>query len=408
MRRSLLDVLRCPYCGGALHPADQADAQRKASFGVLCCACCAYPVIDGIPVMRLSDETSQAIAAIERGQHDEARSLVLDLPPDRRDTFDDVREDPAVTFADAVRRVLPDGEGDYYVLRLGDPTFLVADAVVRAIWAMLPVGSGRLVDVCGGCGHLSWTLASLRRPGVSAPVLLDRSFWRLSLAARLVVPGADVAVCDANVPLPLASGSAGLAVCNDAVHYVWGKRLLATEMQRIAGPRGWCAWTHVHSSLGDNASAGNTLTPAQYAALFDGRSVMLSDERDLLEAAVSGNALPWRSPDEGSACASANAISLVAARHGGDLMLHGGAPVGGDGVMQVNPLYTVERSGDTARLMRQFPSADYAAEFGPLCGHLPETVEVAAAALEDLEGLARSRADLTVRRVLLRVPPRYL
>ena len=409
MRASLLEVLRCPFCGGSFHLAGAPIPQASVESGVLCCACCAYPIIDGIPVVRLSDEVTAAVKALDAGQLDAARHLVLDLPPERHAEFDAVGLDPGMTFAVAVRRLLPDGEGDYYVLRFGDPTFVVASAVARAIVAMLPVGAGRLVDVCGGCGHLSWTLASLVRVGSNPPpALLDRSFWRLWLASRFVAPDADVVVCDANVPLPLDSSCAALALCNDAVHYVWGKRLLAAEMQRIVGPRGWCAWTHVHNALGNNATAGNTLSPSQYAALFDVRAIHLADERALLEAAIGGGALPWLRPGEASACDSADAVTLVAARHGGDLMVHAVAGTGHLGVLAVNPAYDVERTASDAHLRLRLPSVDYETEFAALGRYLPASLDVPAAALDDLEALARARPDLLVHRVLLRLPPRYL
>lgn len=405
MTRTLHGMLRCPYCGGPLSPS----AARSAgdAHGVLSCACCAYPVVDGIPILKIGDAESAAIRAIERGDATEARRLVLDLPPERHEAFEEARRAPT-TFAHAVRRVLPDGEGDYYVLRFGDPSFVAADAILRTIAWRIPEPTGRLVDVCGGCGHLSWTLSQVARErGWPGPVLVDASFWRLSLARKFLVAGADVICADANQPLPLATGAATLAVCNDAVHYVWAKRTLATDMLRVAGPRGWVAWTHVHNALGENATGGNTLVPGHYASLLGERSVLAADEGSLVEAAIAGRALPWRSPAADSVNAAA-AIALVAPPHGGDLMLPAHAPALAQGTVVRNPCYAASRDGDAVAWRLALPSPEYEAEFGGLRRYLPERLDWQASEVADLEDLARRRPDLLTRRVLLQVPDGYL
>jgi hypothetical protein len=364
-------------------------------------------VVDGIPVLRLGDEVSAAIRAVERRDHAEARRLVLDLPEERHALFDEVQR-PGSTFASAVRRLLPDGEGDYYVLRFGDPTFVAADVVVRTIARRIPEATGVLVDVCGGCGHLSWTLAQVAHERLwPPPVLLDASFWRLALARRFVVPEALVACADANQPLPLASGSATLAVCNDAAHDVWSKRTLATDMLRVAGPRGWVAWTHLHGALGSNATAGLALTPGHYASLFSERTVLAASDDALLEAAMAGRALPWGSA-EAATVAQAGAIALVAAPHGGELMLPAHAPGVERGRVVRNPCYVESREDDRLIWRLALPSPEYDAEFGALRRYLPERLEWPAGETDDLQRLAHQRPDLLARRVLLQVADDYL
>lgn len=404
---SLLALLRCPYCGGRFD--GEGRAPEVGALAVISCACCAYPVIDGIPVLRLADEVSEAIRAVERGDAAAARRAVLDLPPARHDDFEAVRRGEVANFVTAVRRVLPDGEGDYYALRFGDPTFVAADTIVRTIGRRVPEATGPMVDVCGGCGHLTWTLSQVARERRwPAPILVDGSYWRLWLARRFVAPDAAVLCADANHPLPLASGAATLAVCNDAAHYVWGKRTLATEMMRVAGPKGWVAWTHVHSALGDNATAGNTLTPAHYATLFDERRVLAASDEALVDAALAGHALPWKTV-EGASLESVAALALVAAPHGGDLMLPAHPPslVEGGHVVR-NPCYAEERHDGRTTWRLRLPTPDYEREFGALRRYLPEALEWPDAEISDLEALARQRPDLLARRVLLQVPDEYL
>jgi hypothetical protein len=361
---------------------------------------------------------SDAIRAVERGDVATARRAILDLPAERHADFEAVARGEAASFVEAVRRLLPDGEGDYYVLRFGDPTLVAADTVVRTIGRRAPESIGPMVDVCGGCGHLTWTLMQVARERRwPAPLLIDRSFWRLWLAQRFVARDAGIVCADANHPLPLASGSATLAVCNDAVHYVWSKRTLATDMVRVAGPKGWVAWTHVHSALGDNATAGNTLSPAHYAALFGERRVLAASDETLVEAAMAGRALPWQAVAgralpwravAGASLESAAALALVAAPHGGDLMLQAQPPALDGSRVVRNPYYVESRgeAGLTWRLV--LPSPEYEAEFGALRRYLPDVLEWRDEDVADLEHLARQRPDLLVRRVLLQVPADYL
>src|SRR4051794_9054473 len=56
MHISLLDVLRCPYCGGRLELVTSMFHRREGDTirdGILGCHCCIFAVIDGIPVLHL-------------------------------------------------------------------------------------------------------------------------------------------------------------------------------------------------------------------------------------------------------------------------------------------------------------------------------------------------------------------
>jgi uncharacterized protein YbaR (Trm112 family) len=408
MRHTLLHDLRCPYCGGIFSVSPtSAPAEQTPSFAVLSCWCCAYPIVDGIPVLVLGDEVSAAIKAIEAGDFAQALHLVLDLSPARHQRFDELRASNDVPFARAVRALLPDGEGDYYVLRFGDPTFVVADTLTRLIARQLTGPARRMVDVCGGCGHLTATLTELAAQfGGPPPLLLDRSFWRLWLARRFLAPAAEMVCCDANVSLPLGSGRATLAVCNDAFHYVWAKRLLASELERISRVDGAIILTHVHNALGDNATAGNTLPPDGYVALFDRHSPLLTSDADVLGWATGGPTPRWDM--NAATCGSADAVDLVASPTVPDWTVPPPTVTDASGIWVVNPLLAVRRHQGQAVLSIQWPSEHYASEFGDAKRYLGDEARLPAESLSQLGALAGSRPDLVVRRVLLRVPENYL
>ena len=82
---------------------------------------------------------------------------------------------------------------------------------------------------------------------------------------------------------------------------------------------------------------------------------------------------------------------------------------GTPGELRVNPLYVAEPDGDLVRLRLQFPSEDYAEEFGACRQYLPDEAVVSAAALAALADgrVPPELAELARRRVILDLPRRY-
>src|SRR5215470_7437455 len=79
---SLLDLLRCPFCGTRLALEDNAALARNADdieSGVLGCECCAFPIVEGIPVLIANDRVRDAMQQLEAGRHNEALHTLLEL-----------------------------------------------------------------------------------------------------------------------------------------------------------------------------------------------------------------------------------------------------------------------------------------------------------------------------------------
>ena len=79
------------------------------------------------------------------------------------------------TYRDVVEALGPHFEGGYFLYRFSDPTYVVANAVVRAVAGTVLGNGGRAIDICGGSGHLTRTLleVSSPAPGPGGPVLLE-------------------------------------------------------------------------------------------------------------------------------------------------------------------------------------------------------------------------------------------
>lgn len=406
----LLALLRCPFCGTRLDIVDNEAMAREDDrllWGVLGCQCCAFPVIDGIPVLIADDTTRAAMHAMEAGRRHEALASMLGIGAEAAGRLTSLLDGGRATYRDALEIISPDAEGTYFIYRFSDPTFVLADTLVRALGADAQ-RTTRVIDLCGGSGHLTRVLGELSPQQV---VVADVFYWKLWLAQRFTAPGCAPVCCDANHPLPFAADTFSTVVLSDAFPYIWHKRLLAGEMMRLAGPRGTIVMPHLHSSLGFNFSAGMTLTPAAYRDLFAPAGPRLFRDSDLIgdivgHAAIdlSRDVTPEQAGDEPS-------VTLVASHDASVFRAHvtrEPGPVTGE--LRINPLYRIEQRGALATLTLAFPTPEYEEEFGAVRRYLPETLALDV----DLGGpltpaqFGAEYADLRRRRVLLDAPRRYL
>lgn len=453
-----LSLLRCPFCGVRLSIVENAALERGADridHGVLGCECCAFPVVAGIPVLIADDAARNALRALEAGRRGDALHRLLGLEGARRDAFRALTAaDGRPTYRDLLGVLCADAEADYLLHRFSDPTFLLAESLLDALGRARRRGSaletespadprssdgagapastgsespadprisdsagtsasadpaaGRALDLCGGCGHLARVL--LRQPACAGAVVADVHFWKLWLAARIVAPACEPVCCDADAPLPFADDRFATVLLSDAFPYVWHKRLLAGEMQRVAARGGVIVMPHLHSAHGENHSAGDTLSPAAYRNLFAPFAPRLFDDRTLLAALLDEGLVDLANHTPPAECGDTPSVTLVAARDGGLYRRHavrGRSDV--TGVLTVNPLYRVDYADGVSRLTLAFPGPEYEEEFGLARRYLPASLTVEG----DLRGAigpsaaGRDLAELRRRRVLLDLPRGY-
>ncbi len=412
MLRDTLDLLRCPYCGTRLALVDNAARAGAGSWiesGVLGCECCAFPVVAGIPVLIADDATRDVMHALEAERPDDALHQLLGLDGPRRTAFRRLTAGPQpATYRDLLAVLCLDAEADYLLHRLSDPTHLTAEALLEALAQDAPATAGRALDLCGGSGQL--TRALLRAPSRRGVVLADVHFWKLWLAARITVPECAPVCCDANSPLPFADGSFSTVLLSDAFPYIWHKRMLAHEMARAAAPDGVVLLPHLHSALGENFNAGNTLTPAAYRELFAGLEPRLFDDGTLFDEMLAARAVDLARNVEPAELAGAPSITLVGSRRT-DLFRRYDVPDRLDvrGALAVNPLYRAEPGDGGTRLKLAFPTPEYEAEFSAAKRYLPSVVTIAPDPRGPLTpaDFGDAYAELRRRRVLLDTPRHY-
>lgn len=415
MRAALLETLRCPFCGSRLSLVENQGLVRTSTeidAGVLGCECCAFPIVAGIPVMIADEATRSAMHRLEAGEPDAALLALLGLGKDaaRAAAFTALLDrGENATYREAIEILSPDAEGQYFVYRFSDPTFLLASAVLEAVSRHPALRAGRSLDLCGGSGHLTRVLAKLTSRDDN--VLADVYFWKLWLARHFTAPACTAVCCDANHPLPFVRDAFSLVVCSDAFPFIWHKRLLADEMMRLAGGLGTVVLPHLHSSLGENFSAGMTLTPESYRQLFAALGARLFRDSVLLDQILEGRPLDLAADARSDTLAGEPSLTLVATGHadifGSFPAPEASTPVHGE--LIVNPLYRVERREGASLLTLTFPTRDYEVEFDECKRYLPATVTVDADLTTGIEPatLGPQLLELRRRHVIIDAPRRY-
>jgi uncharacterized protein YbaR (Trm112 family) len=413
MNLTTLDVLRCPYCGGHLDLVASMFHRRdgdEIQDGILGCQCCTFAIVDGIPVLHLDGSSTTARAHVEAGRADLARRAMFNLQDEAHaERFDDVTSSSSSTYRDVVEALGPSFEGGYFLYRFSDPTYVVADAVVRAVAGTVLKGGGRAVDICGGSGHLTRSLLDV---SAVPPVLADLYYSKIWLARRFTAPGCEGVCSDGNSPFPFARGAFRYAMCTDAFMYIWTKRQFVGEMARAIddGGDGAVLIGHTHNERTWSPSHGQPLAADGYRALFETIEPRVFGEAGLFADVVRGESLDLSRRDSAQSVDADPALTIVASRNPEVFAPHRlDAPRPPRGEYRLNPLYVAEPAGDFVTLRLRFPGEDYEEEYGACRQYLPAEAMVRRAALDALaEGrLLPELAELARRRVVLDLPRRY-
>jgi uncharacterized protein YbaR (Trm112 family) len=135
MRKELLNVLECAYCGGDLRPEQNATLEEvgdEIRHGILLCDCCAYPVVSGIPYLRTGATADRAMRLLGKDKRLNALATLLGLPEAAGVALMKLHS-PTATFQDSMLLLNRSAEAQYLLYRFSDPTFIASEAVVTAL-----------------------------------------------------------------------------------------------------------------------------------------------------------------------------------------------------------------------------------------------------------------------------------
>jgi uncharacterized protein YbaR (Trm112 family) len=420
MRIETLEILRCPYCSGRLDLVESSFHRQSAGEihdGILGCHCCVFPVIDGIPVLHLQAAAVTARDQMQAGRPELARRTMFGLEDEAQALeFEAVAASNTATYRETVETLGRSFAGGYFLYRFSDPTYIVLNALVRAVAGVVLHGERRAIDICGGSGHLTRSLMTVSSP---PPVLADLYFSQVWLARRFTAPGCEPVCCDANAPMPFARGTFALAMCTDAFMYIWTKRQFVGEMERLVddarrgdGEAGAVLIGHTHNARTWTQSQGQPLTAEGYRDLFEALDPRVFGEAGLFDDVVRRGQLDLARHDSSETLDRDPALAIVATRHQGVFSRHRVEPISASratGEFRLNPLYETVGNGEHVQLRLQFPSRDYAEEYGACRAYLPEyvTVDRGVLAVLPTSELSASFEGLVRDRVILDLPKQY-
>lgn len=375
-----------------------------------------WPVLEGIPFLRVGRDPLRALALAALDDGDERQALVLLLadqddyartaPPEPvalERLIDDV-DAGRMTLRGAMAALRYGPVADYFAFRWSSPTYLSGLALLDRFAG--DENSGPVVEVACGIGHYLRDLALRGRACLGVDVV----FSKLWLARRFVLPEGVPLVCgDVAAGLPLAPVAGGaVAFCHDAFYFLPTKSRVVAGLWRIVGEGGRIVIGHAHNRDFDHGGvAGEPKIPCEYADLLPG--AVLFDDAELARSVWTGSAAIERTP-AGLAEVEAIALVDVGAAEGREVRSALMSPSLLDPVpgtpLRINPL--LADVGGT--LVPRWPSPRFEAEYAAASEYLSGEPTPTASTLEAAgRGVVGSGSNpevdrLARRRILLDLP----
>lgn len=352
----------------------------------------AWPVVDGVPFLRVGREDLRraALAALHVGDTTQALALLL---RDADDWWDE--EPPTVeqaqtaartaTLRDAMAGLRLGRVGDYFAYRWSDPVFVAGLALLRRAWSP----THPFLEVAAGTGSL---VRELALHGAVDLTVSDVVLAKLWLSRRFVMPETQFPdvhfLCfDAGAAWPVTPGPDRVVICHDALYFLPDPATAAATMRALAGSSGSVVVGGIPNGLLPAVGGGHRLRPQDLADLLPGAELFADPE--LVVESIEGVTARPRTPSELTASPTVSAVwrgpDAVVAERPPDLAV---PPTGRP--LRLNPLYGADG-------VLRWPSERYARDYADRSPYLPPTAPSAQALAADREGWAR-------RRVLLDLP----
>ncbi len=344
-------ILHSPVSGRPLHadtPHSLSDVAGER-----------WPVVDGIPYLRIHSEGLVAVALdhLDAGCPDDALVALLtdqdawwtgpatDLSELKRL----VRERETLSLREAMALLRMGPVADYFAYRWSDPTYLAGLALLEAHWA----DPNTAFELACGIGHY---LRELSRRGVACTGA-DVVFAKCWLAKHWVAPQADYVVFDAGAGWPIAGTTFDLVMCHDAFYFLPQPWLIADQLRAVTSEFGTVAVSRVHNAEHPARGKAPALSADALAAIFP--TALVHDQAELLAALLRADAPARFHWDEIDRTGPA-AFAFVEGGFDEPWPVVGGVAMPDEGA-------TLRRNPLLGAWGPQYPSALYRAEYGAGC-----------------------------------------
>jgi SAM-dependent methyltransferase len=446
--------LRCPQCTGSF---DFSPSPRQplpgGTFGVLSCGPHAYPVIDGIPVVRsgridVQDHmTGQANVRgpsieelLHRVREDPLEALVdlLAFPPSLPFGLEQrpglrlpLTRGPVAHWTNQhrrrlVKRMLSRLDEQYaqdwldlsylrsrnvnqelhayFLNKFGQPRYLSS----LALTSILDADPMPVLDLACGFGHVMHHLGTRPRPLRSIGV--DRNFFQLWVARRFIAPGEHYVCADIDQPLPFADNSFRASLCTDAFHLLDNQKACLDEMRRCARD-GTVVIDRVGNRMLEPHDGEHELDPEGYAGLAGDAEWRMAGQSELVQGYLRGSRPQLAKARNAGHFAEEKWLSLIVCDNTAlfqdydrfERLPHGEGPLG------LNPIYRAETLADGVRLIFEFPSTWYAFENAESLSYHAAGILLSTDEFDAVRrGQRTARTDDLVRKyILIGMPKRY-
>ncbi|MGM0813026.1 MAG: class I SAM-dependent methyltransferase [Pseudomonadota bacterium] len=295
--------------------------------------------------------------------------------------------------------------GNYFAYKFAQPKHFVALSLLSAARP----DAAPSVDLGCGAGTLVRHL-SFRANG--QPVVgLDLNFFLLWVAKTRVAPDSSFICCDAGAGLPFSSEAMGTIVCSNMIQFIYPKRLLAHEIERVARADALIVLSSVRHSLYKALTANIAIPPESYGQLFT-RPHTVVDEEEILQRYLRGYGPNLKQLDrtKGS-LADSPLIDVVVSGDRTRFQEWGSFAQWPHAVgrLDINPLYKSAWNGDRLELRLDWPSNHFREDNTPMEDYLPVHAELTEMQMEDIRNNTISDAvkPLVDRGVVVDVPVHY-
>ena len=422
MKRSFLELLRCPYCGSIFELSEVIETYGSEIIaGCLKCECNSFPILEGIPIIFNNSVNKYILKCLINGDIKTAFALAINgysndicrvadfisSKPSRSyfkkliiKSFSYLYRDKCEFYSDNSKYfwdILGPGlYEDYLRHRFSCQTFWT-------LYPFIPIIQKKkqlILDLCCGCGHASFVISNYVNP--DELVCVDADFRNLYLAKKYFSKGEFINI-NANEQLPFKNHIFSSVIMMDAFHYIHAKSLLSKELSRIAEGDGNIILLHIHNSLVENVAAGIPINPSNLKNLFKDSSIKILPEEKIIQDFIHNSRLNLIEDYADEDLTSSNLI-LIKSPYAEEFSELWDKINPRENNLIINPIYKIRSKNENKILLElEFPSEYFRREYPITESFLVHDYEL------DLNNLDSALIGNLIRKfILINVPKKYI
>ena len=422
MKRSFIELLRCPYCGSIFELSEVIEANgSEIVTGCLKCECNSFPILEGIPIIFNNSVNKYISKCLINGDIKTAFALAINgYSNDICRVADFISSRPSRSFfKELIIKTFSYLYKDKYEFYFDDSKYfwdilgpgLYEDYLrhrfsCQTFWTLYPFipiiqkKKQLILDLCCGCGHASFVISNYVNP--DELVCVDADFRNLYLAKKYFSKGEFINI-NANEQLPFKNHIFSSVIMMDAFHYIRAKSLLSKELSRIIESDGNIVLLHIHNFLVENVAAGIPITPSNFQNLFEDSNIKILPEEKIIRDFIQNSRLNLIEDYANEDLTSSNLI-LIKSPYAEEFSELCDKINPTESNLIINPIYKIKSRNENKILLElEFPSEYFRREYPITESFLVHDYEL------DLNNLDSALiGNLIHKFILINVPKKYI